>query len=67
MMELMHWGTQFIFLSEAEAMNAPISPASMPHSTLTVPAVYWAVLLAMLALTMGGIWWTPDVTSGSLL
>jgi hypothetical protein len=165
MMELMHWGTQFIFLSEAEAMNAPISPASVPHSTFTlltlqydkqgigllavivqsllvsgfflylarrlrlapgaltlllvvgnafiaaahsnysgqfvavivasavagvvaeafrldpadqlaprwsvaaftVPAAYWAVLLAMLALTMGGIWWTPDVTSGSVL
>jgi hypothetical protein len=164
-MELIHWGTQFVFLSEAEAMNAPISPASMPHATLTlltlqydkqgigllavivqsllvagfflylarrlrlapgalavvlvmgnafiaaahsnysgqfvavivasaiagvivepfrldpadqlaarwsvaaftVPAAYWAVLLAVLALSMGGIWWTPDVISGSVL
>jgi hypothetical protein len=165
MMELMHWGTQFVFLSEAEAMNAPISPSAVPHFTLTLltlqydkqgigllavivqsllitgfflylsrrlrlargalavllvvgnafiaaahsnylgqfvavivastiagfsadsfrldpanqltprwsvaaftlPAAYWAVLLAMLALTMGGIWWTPDVISGSVL
>jgi hypothetical protein len=165
MMELVHWGTQFVFLSEAEKMNAPISPVSIPHETLTlltlqydkegigllavivqslltagfflylarrvrlapgamvvlflagnafvaaahsnyigqfvavivasaiagfvadgfgldpadqlssrwaiaafmVPAVYWAVLLAVLALAMGGIWWTPDVISGSIL
>jgi hypothetical protein len=165
MMELVHWGTQFVFLSEAERNNAPLSPAAMPHATLTlltlqydkegigllavivqsvlvagfflyltrrlrlvpgaavvllvvgnlfvaaadsnyiaqfvavivastsagfvadsfrldpkdqlapgwsiaafsVPAVYWASLLAMLALTMGGIWWSPDVISGSVL
>jgi hypothetical protein len=165
MMELAHWGTQFVFLSEAERMDAPIAPASMPHAALTlltlqydkqgigllavivqsvlvagfflylarrlrlapgapavllvvgnafiaaahsnyigqfiavivasgsagfiadpfrldpadqltprwsiaafaVPASYWAVLLAVLALTMGGIWWTPDVISGSIL
>ena len=165
MMELAHWGTQFVFLSEAERMDAPIAPASMPHAALTlltlqydkqgigllavivqsvlvagfflylarrlrlapgaptvllivgnafiaaahsnyvgqfiavivasaiaglsaepfrldpadqltprwsiaaftVPASYWAVLLAILALTMSGIWWTPDVISGSVL
>jgi hypothetical protein len=165
MMELMHWGLQFIFLSEAERMNAPIPPASMPHDTLTllalqyykqgigllavivqsllisgfflylarrirlaaganavllvtgnvfiaaahsndagqfiavilasavaglvadafrldpanqttrrwsaaafcVPAAYWIAALALLALTMGGIWWTPDVVAGSIL
>lgn len=32
-----------------------------------VPASYWAVYLAVLAATMGGIWWTPDVTIGSVL
>jgi hypothetical protein len=165
MMELVHWGTQFVFLSEAERRNAPLSPAAVPHATLTlltlqydkqgigllavivqsvlvagfflylarrlrlapgagltllvvgnlfvaaansnylgqfvavivasitagvivdlfrldpddqvtrrwsvaafsVPAAYWAVLLAMSALTMGGIWWSPDVISGSVL
>ncbi len=165
MLELLHWGTQFVFLSEAERGYAPISPASMPHATLTLltlqynkqgigllavivqsilisgfflylarrirlapgavpvflvvgnafvaaaqsnyvgqfvavivasaiagavadlfrldpadqlayrwsvaafsmPTAYWAVLLAVLALTMGGIWWSPDVISGSVL
>ncbi|HTX57733.1 MAG TPA: hypothetical protein VMD47_11600 [Candidatus Acidoferrales bacterium] len=164
MMELMHWGLQFIFLSEAEHMNAPLNPALFPHDTFTllsllyykeglgllavvvqsllvasfalyaathvrlapgaltvllivgnifiaaafsnypgqfaavvlaslcagvfgdamridrvsspgrwsvfafgVPAVYWIVLLSVLAVTMGGIWWTPDVISGSIL
>ncbi len=165
MMELMHWGLQFIFLSEAEHMNAPIVPWTMPHDVLTllmlqyykqgvgllavivqsllisgfflylarrlrlamgavtvllivgnafiaaaqsnyigqfvavvvasavaglvadsfrldpshqtarkwnlaafsVPAVYWIVLLALLALTMGGVWWTPDILAGSIL
>jgi hypothetical protein len=165
MMELVHWGTQFVFLSEAERNNAPISPATMSHATLTlltlqydkqgigllavivqsvlvagfflylarrlrlapgavvillvvgnlfvaasnsnhigqfvavvlasaiaglvadsfrlgpgdqsdhrwnvaafgVSAAYWATLLIMLALTMGGIWWSPDVIAGSIL
>ena len=157
MMELMHWGTQFVFLSEAERMNAPLDPGRFPHDTLTllallyykqgigllavivqsllmagfalyaaqrirlaggaltvmfvvgnifiaaahsnylgqfigvalasllagvfgdvagrrwnlfafgIPAVYWAVLLSVLAITMGGIWWSPDVISGSVL
>ncbi len=164
MMELMHWGTQFVFLSEAEQMNAPLDPARFPHDTLTllsllyykqgvgllavivqslllagfalfavrrirlapgalvvlfvtgnlfiaaahsnyaaqfvavmlasvcagafgdwlrvdrshgqlrpnvfafgVPAIYWAVMLATLAVTMGGLWWSPDVISGSVL
>lgn len=164
MMELVHWGLQFIFLSEAERMNAPLPPGSFPHETLTLltlqyykqgigllavvvqsllisgfaiylarrirlafgavtillvvgnafiagafsntpgqfaavilasvaaglcadafalgssteprrwnlcaffmPIAYWAVLLAVLAATMGGIWWTPDVVGGSLL
>ena len=157
MMELVHWGTQFIFLSEAERMNAPLDPALFPHDTLTllsllydkqgigllavvvqsllivgfalfatrrialapgaltvllvvgnafiaaahsnyvgqfaavmlaslcagvfgdiagrrraffafgIPAVYWAVLLGVLALTMGGLWWSADVVSGSVI
>lgn len=164
MMELVHWGTQFIFLSEAERMNAPLDPARFPHDTLTLlsllydkqgigllavvvqsllivgfalfaarrirlapgaltillvvgnifiaaahsnyagqfagvivasicagafgdalhidrdssalrsglfafgmPALYWAVALAILAVTMGGLWWSPDVISGSVL
>lgn len=165
MLELLHWGTQFVFLSEAEKGYAPISPASMPHATLTLltlqydkqgigllavivqsilisgfflylarrirlapgavavflvvgnafiaaaqsnysgqfvavivasavagaaadsfrldpadqladrwrvaafslPTTYWAVLLGILALTMGGIWWSPDVIFGSIL
>jgi hypothetical protein len=157
MMELMHWGLQFIFLSEAERMNAPLNPADFPHDTFTllsllyskqavgllamivqsllisgfalwvarrirlapgaltvllvvgnifiaaahsnfagqfaavviastcagafgdlsgrrwnltafgIPAVYWAVLLGVLALTMDGIWWTPDVIAGSIV
>jgi hypothetical protein len=163
MMELIHWATQFIFLSEAEALDAPLAPYSVPHQTLTlltlqydkqgigllavivqsiivagfflyfarrirlvpggytvmflvgnvfiaaadsnyagqfwavsiasliagaiadafkldagryprkwataafvVPAAYWAALLTTLALTMGGIWWSPDVISGSI-
>ena len=164
MMELMHWGLQFIFLSEAERMNAPLNPALYPHDTFTllallyykqgigllavtiqsllvvgfalyaarrfrlapgaltvlllvgnlfiaaahsnyvgqfagvalaslcagiygdalrvdgrrapwrwslfafgVPAIYWTVLLAVLAATMGGLWWTPDVIAGSVI
>ncbi|HTZ54341.1 MAG TPA: hypothetical protein VMB20_04710 [Candidatus Acidoferrum sp.] len=164
MMELMHWGLQFIFLSEAENMNAPLDPARFPHDTFTllallyykqgigllavtiqsllvvgfalyaarrirvapggltvlllvgnlfiaaahsnyvgqfagvvlaslcagiygdalrvdagstpwrwnllafgIPALYWAVLLVVLGATMGGIWWTPDVISGSIV
>ena len=164
MIELLHWGTQFIFLSEAESMNAPLDPARFPHDTLTllsllyykqgigllsvvvqslllagfalfaakrirlaagaltvlfvvgnafvaaahsnytgqfvavlvsslcagvfadalrvhqgssarrwalfafgIPALYWAVMLSILAVTMGGLWWSPDVISGSIL
>jgi len=164
MMELIHWGTQFVFLSEAENMNAPLDPGRFPHDTFTllallyykqgigllavmvqsllvagfalyaarnvrlapgalsvlflvgngfiaaahsnyagqfagvllaslgagvfgdalrvdstkdarrwsifafgVPAIYWTVLLVVLALTMNGIWWSPDVISGSVL
>jgi hypothetical protein len=165
MMELLHWGTQFIFLSGAERINAPLPPSSSMHDTLTlitlqyykqgigltavivqslliaafslytvrrirvatgglvvllvmgnvfiggahsntpaqfwgvilasiaagalgecfklgpavaspcrwdgfaftVPAVYWAVLLFILAVAMGGLWWTPDVIAGSVL
>ena len=33
----------------------------------TVPAVYWAVLLFMLAVTMDGLWWSTDVIGGSVL
>lgn len=162
MMELMHWGLQFIFLSEAEMMNAPVMPsAAFPHDTITLltlqyykqgigllavivqslvivgftvflarrirvafggitvllivgnafmaaadsnyagqfaavilaslaaglcadffrigpqasvgrwngfafctPVAYWIVLLAVLALTMGGVWWMPDIVVG---
>ena len=165
MMELIHWGMQFIFLSEAASMNAPVMPsAAFPHDTLTLltlqyykqgigllavivqsilmvgfaaflgrrirlafggmmvlflvgnafiaaadsnyvgqfvavllasiaaglcadyfklgpltsatrwngfafctPAVYWAVLLATLAVTMNGVWWMPDIVIGSIL
>jgi hypothetical protein len=35
-MELLHWGTQFVFLSEAERMNAPLPLAAFPHDTLTL-------------------------------
>jgi hypothetical protein len=164
MMELAHWGTQFIFITEAERFNAPLSPASNPHWTLTlltlqydkqgigllavivqsilvigfflylarrlrlafgcatillvvgnafiaaansnfvgqfvavilasvvsgsiadlfrldprnqrsqrwsvasfvIPTAYWVTMLTTLGATMGGIWWSPDVTSGSV-
>jgi hypothetical protein len=32
-----------------------------------IPAVYWVVLLGVLALTMGGLWWSADVVSGSVI
>lgn len=165
MMELIHWGTQFIFLSEAEHMDAPIPWYSTAHWSLAlltlqydkqgigllavivqslllagfflyfahririafgaiavlfvignlfiaaaqsnflaqffaviaasllaglaadafrldpaeraakrwylagfcIPALYWVVLLSLLALTMGGIWWSPDVIVGSIV
>jgi hypothetical protein len=169
MLELMHWGTQFIFLGEAESSMAPLAPSASPHDVLTlltlayykqglgllavivqsllitgfalflkrrlqlapgfltgfmllgnafvaaahsvalgqfeaviaasaacgicgdlfrlgplraesraqtlgwyafaflVPAIYWAVFLAVLANTMHGIWWSHDVTIGSIL
>ncbi|MDE2573623.1 MAG: hypothetical protein KGM44_14000 [bacterium] len=167
LLELLHWGTQFIFISEAARMNAPLPPYSSPPDVLTlltlayykqgigllavlvqslllagfalylkrrfdlapgsltlfmllgnvfiagahanyagqfiavvsaslaggaagdafplgrgrttaddprwyafafaVPAVYWAVYLAVLAAGMGGIWWTPDVIAGSVV
>jgi hypothetical protein len=157
MMELAHWGLQFVFLSEAERMNAPLDPARFPHDTFTLltllydkegigllavimqslllagfacfiirrlslapgaitvlfvtgnlfialahsnyagqlvavvaasivagaigdvlrkrtllaatlmPAAYWTVMLAILALTMNGLWWSPDVISGSIV
>lgn len=163
MMELLHWGLQFVFLSEAEMMNAPLPLGAHPHDTLTlltlqyykrgiglaavvvqsllmagfalylarrirpafgalvvlfvvgnafiagahandlwqfvavllasvaaglcgdlfavgagagprrwnlfafvVPALYWSVLLATLAITMHGIWWDPDIIAGSI-
>lgn len=164
MMELIHWGTQFIFQSEAEQINAPLNAALYPHDTFTLlslqydkqglgllavivqslliagfavyagrrlalrpgaitvllvagnlfialsqsnaigqflavmlasvaagiagdlvaaqptspesrwgisaflmPAVYWSVMLIVLALTRHGIWWSPDVISGSIV
>jgi len=164
MMELIHWGTQFVFLTGAERINAPYPPSASANDTLTlitlhyykqgiglvvvlmqsllitgfalftlrrsalafgglatlfvvgnvfiaaahsnsapqfwavlvasavaglcgdafhlgpavasgrswntfafaVPALYWTTLLALLALTAGGLWWTPDVISGSV-
>jgi hypothetical protein len=35
-MELLHWGTQFVFLSEAERMNAPLAVWAVPDQTLTL-------------------------------
>jgi hypothetical protein len=165
MMELIHWGTQFVFLTGAERINAPLPPAGFAHDTLTlialqyykqgiglvvvivqsilivsfglfalrrialapgalvvllvignafvaaahsntagqlwgvifasaiagicgeffrlgplvdsagrwngfafsVPAIYWATLLFVLSVTMGGLWWSPDVISGSVV
>ena len=164
MMELIHWGTQFVFLTGAETVNAPLPPANSAHDTLTlialqyykqgigllavmvqsllmmgfaafvtrrialawggltvlfvvgnafvaaahaneaaqfwavvvasaiaglcadafrlgpaaasalrwnafsftVPVVYWTTALALLAATAGGLWWSPDVISGSV-
>jgi hypothetical protein len=165
MLELVHWGTQFIFLSQAERMDAPLPLNSDPHATITlltlqydkeglgllavivqsllvagfflylsrrlplargavavllvvgnvfvaaahsnyagqfaavilasavagfaaeffrltpvdqvtprwtyaafaVPAVYWTAMLLVLAITMNGLWWTPDVIVGSVI
>ncbi|MDE2483062.1 MAG: hypothetical protein KGN02_12850 [bacterium] len=164
MMELLHWGTQFVFPSAAEQMNAPLALGAFSHDTLTllaldyykqgiglisvvvqslllagfaiylarririaaggytvllvlgnvfvagaqsnyagqfaavllasaaagicadaiavgpqsskrrfvlfsfsIPAAYWIVMLGVLAATMGGLWWTPDIISGSVL
>lgn len=164
MMELIHWGTQFVFLSGAESMNAPLPPAASAHETLAlialqyykqgigliavivqsillvgfalftvrrialapgalaamfvvgnvfvavahagypgqawavilasfaagacadafrlgpnkrgaawsvcaflIPVVYWTIVLSVLAATMGGLWWSPDVIGGSVL
>lgn len=36
MMELVHWGLQFVFLTDAEGMNAPLPLAGFPHDTLTL-------------------------------
>ncbi len=164
MMELVHWGTQYVWLSGAERIDAPLAPAAFAHDTLTlialqyykqgigllsvlvqsmlltgfaifalrrialapgalavlfvagnafvaaahansawqfwavvlasaiaggcgelfrlqpglrsparwygfafaVPVVYWTVFLGALAATAGGLWWTPDVISGSV-
>jgi hypothetical protein len=164
-MELIHWGTQFVFLSMAESMNATPEVWSIPHQTLTllsihyykqglglatvlvqslmmagfalfiarriklapgaitvllvtgnvciaaaqsnylpqfvavvaasivagatgdlarldpakqrsrrwpiaaaaIPAAYWAVALGVLAADMNGLWWTPDIISGSVV
>ena len=32
-----------------------------------IPAVYWAAVLSVLAIAMGGLWWSPDVIAGSVL
>lgn len=163
MMELIHWGLQYVFLTGAERMNAPLPLAAYPHDTLTLltihdykqgvglatvtfqalllagfmiflgrrirlplgaitvlfivgnafiafsqsnyagqvaavligsaaagacadlfalgpdatewrwgactllaPMVYWIATFAVLAVTMNGLWWTPDVLSGSI-
>jgi hypothetical protein len=164
LIELIHWGTQFVYLSEAESMNAPLNPGLFPHDTFTLlallyykqgigllavivqsllmvgpalyiarrvtlapgaltvlfftgnlfialvhsnypgqflaviaasliagalgdwlrpnaaatatrwglaafvmPASYWTVMLVVLAVTMNGIWWSPDVITGSVV
>lgn len=164
LMELIHWGVQFVFVSAAAKTNAPPSLAAFPHDTLTiislqyykqgvglispiiqalvlmgvavylarrvgvarggytllfvlgnifvggvyantggefaavvlasiasgicadsfaieprsgerrfalfafiVPALYWGITLAVLAASMGGLWWTPDIIGGSIV
>lgn len=49
-----------------------LTPGESPQSrwswaSFCTAASYWAVMLGMLALTMGGIWWSPDVISGSII
>jgi hypothetical protein len=36
-------------------------------AAFAMPAVYWSAMLAILAATMNGLWWSPDVISGSIL
>jgi hypothetical protein len=164
MMELIHWGTQFVFLTGAERYNAPLPPTASAHDTLTlialqyykqgvglvavivqsillvgfalfalrrvalatgglailfvcgnafvaiahagypgqawavilaslasgaiadllrlrpgepnrrwnvcaflIPVVYWIATFGVLAVTMGGLWWSPDVLAGSVI
>lgn len=53
MMELLHWGLQFIFLSEAEGMNAPLDPARFPHDTFTLLSLlYYKQGIGLLAVTV---------------
>ena len=53
MMELMHWGLQFIFLSEAEHMNAPLDPARFPHDTFTLLSLlYYKQGIGLMAVTI---------------
>jgi hypothetical protein len=40
----------------ANALSAFLSPAS-----------YWATMLIVLALTMNGIWWSFDVSGGTIV
>jgi hypothetical protein len=56
MMELVHWGTQFIFLSNAASMNAAVPPASMPHDTLTLQSIqYYKQGTGLLSVLVQGI------------
>ena len=64
LMELMHWGLQFIFLSEAERMNAPLAPAGFPHDTFTLLSLLYdkeglgllAVIIQSLLLMSFALW-----------
>jgi hypothetical protein len=56
MMELIHWGTQFVFLSGAERINAPYPPTALPHDTLTLIALqYYKQGIGLLAVIVQSV------------
>ncbi len=51
MMELLHWGTQVFFQSEAERINAPLPFAHAPHEVLTLLTIaYYKQAIGLFAL-----------------
>lgn len=48
-----------------------LEPAGDPRRwawcAFVTPALYWITMLVVFALTMGGVWWSPDVIAGSIL